>query len=234
MKTIFKKLAALCAVLVLGGPGVAMLHAQQGGPPQVGFIRIVNAISPGEGKANFFLDGDDLFPKGYELGQRTGGLGIKAGAHTIEVRKEGVEPGSTRITLETGETLTLIAFAERLPVEKEGDPPRWTTKILRLKQSDPEAGYRMTVLSVCTKPEVLIQAAVQGKGAIETSVVKRLAISRVDLGEARGEVLVRADDDVITTISPDSPGNYVVILYEDAEGVVRALSFYDPKFVIAG
>lgn len=231
MKTIFKILCLTVLACLASSPRA---HAQQGGPPQVGFIRIVNAVAPGEGNVKFFLDGEDLFPKGYKLGQRTGGLGIKAGSHNVEVRKEGVESGSTKITLAVGETLSLIAFAERLPVEKEGDPPRWTIKILRLKQSDPERGFRMTALSVCAKPEVVIQAAVQGKGTIETAIAKRLAITTVDLGQARGEVLIRADEEVITTVSPDSPGNYVVILYEDAEGVIRALSFFDPKFVIAG
>ncbi len=37
----------------------------------------------------------------------------------------------------------------------------------------------------------------------------------------------------INTISPDRPGNYVVVIYQNAEGEFRALSFYDPKYVIA-
>jgi hypothetical protein len=41
-------------------------------------------------------------------------------------------------------------------------------------------------------------------------------------------------DKTIGNISPDSPGNYVVILYENADGEIQSLSYYDPKFVIAG
>ena len=92
----------------------------------------------------------------------------------------------------------------------------------------------MTLVSVCEKDEVMIQAAVQGKGTIEKAYVKRLATTSVDLGQSRGEVLVKAGDEIVTTISPEDPGNYVVLLYQDAEGTVRALSFFDPKFVIAG
>lgn len=220
----------LAAVALLVTPG---LFAQEG-PPQVGFVRIVHAVAAGEGKANIVIDGEDIFPKGYQLGQRTGGFGLKAGAHSITVKKNGVEPGTTKITLNTGETMTLIAFSEKVPPKKEGDLPVWQTKILRLKQSDPERGYRMTLVSVCDKDEVTVKAANQGKGAIETAHVKRLTTTMVDLGGARGEVLVKAGEEIVTTLSPEDPGNYVVVLYQDEKGAIKALSFFDPKFVIAG
>lgn len=227
MRTISNIIAALAFVLFSG------LQAQDG-PPQVGFVRIVHAVAAGEGRANIVIDGEDIFPKGYQLGQRTGGFGLKAGSHSITVKKNGVEPGTTKITLNTGETMTLIAFSEKVPAKKEGDPPVWQTKILRLKQSDPERGYRMTLVSVCDKDEVTVKAANQGKGAIETAHVKRLTTTMVDLGGSRGEVLVKAGEEIVTTLSPEDPGNYVVVLYQDEKGAIKALSFFDPKFVIAG
>jgi hypothetical protein len=228
MKTIFNSIFAV-SLLCLASPILA-----QSGPPDVGFVRIVHAIAPGEGKANILIDGEDIFPNGYDLGQRTGGFGLKAGGHSITLKKEGVEAGTTKISLQTGETLTLIGFAEKMPAKVKEDPPVWVTKILRLKQSSPEAGYRMTLVSVCDDDVVTIKAAVQGKGTIETAQVKRLSTTTVDLGRSRGEVLVKAGDDIVTTISPEDPGNYVVVLYQDSDGKVKALSFYDPKFVIAG
>jgi hypothetical protein len=231
MKTISNILAAAIALAaVLSGPA----SAQQSGPPEVGFIRIIHALAPGTGKANMFIDGEDIFPKGYDLGQRTGGMGIKAGTHKITIKKEGLESGTTQVTLKTGETLSLIAFAEKVPAKKEGDPPVWIIRILRLKQSDPERGYRMTLVSVCDRKEVSILAAAQGKGTIEKATVERLKTTSIDLGNSRGEVLVKAGDEIVTTISPEDPGNYVVVLYQDAAGMIKALSYYDPKFVIAG
>jgi hypothetical protein len=206
----------------------------QDGPPQVGFVRIVNAVAAGDGKAAILIDGEDIFPKGYDLGQRTGGFGLKSGSHTITIRRNGVEPGSTKVDLKVGETMTLIAFAEKVPAEKKDDPPVWKTRILRLRQSDPERGFRMTLVSVCDKPEVTIQAAIQGKQTVESATVKRLATTMVDLGRSRGEVLIKSGDQIITTVSPEDPGNYVVLLYQDATGEIKALSFFDPKFVIAG
>ena len=204
-------------------------------PKDLAFVRIVNAVAPGEGRVNVQIDGEDIFPKGYTLGQRTGGLGLKAGAHTISIKKTGVESGNTKITLNTGETLTLIGFAEKVPPKKEGDPPVWVGKILRLKQSDPERGFRMTLISLCEEDEVKIQAVVEGRKTPETAYVKRLATtSRRSRPDACRSGWSRWRANVVTNVSTDDPGNYVVVLYQDADGKIKALSFFDPKFVIAG
>lgn len=233
MRTISNILAAVALSAIAFLPPAI---AQEEGPPQVCFVRIVNAVAAGEGNTRFEIDGEDIFPKGYKLGQRTGGFGLKAGSHSIRILKDGVEPGTTKVDLKTGETMSLIGFAEKLPPKKgeEDQPPVFTTRILRLKQSDPERGYRMTIVSVSSKDQVEVQAAIQGKGSVEKAFAKRLATTSVDLGRSRGEVLVKVGDEIVTTLSPEDPGNYVVVLYDDPDGNVKAISFFDPKFVIAG
>ena len=204
------------------------------GSPEVGFLRIINAIAPGNGTTRVLIDGEELFPKGYQLGQRSGGIGLAAGPHTVTLQKNDVESGTTKIDLKSGETLSLIGFAEKIPATDDHAPQRWTTKILRLKQSDPERGFRMTLLSVCDLDEVKVEAIIPGKSDITTAHVKRLATTAIDLGSTRNEAMVKVVGEVIATISPDEPGNHVVVLYQDADGKIRALTFFDPKFVIAG
>jgi hypothetical protein len=202
--------------------------------PEVGFVRIVNAVVPGTGNAAFLLDGRNLFPEGYKLGQDTGGYGVKAGSLRIEVRKEGVESGRTVLALGTGETMTLIAFAERLPVIDEEDPPRWTIRLLRLRQQEPERGYGLSFVSVCDADETAVSVSIEGRKPAKRVFARRLAITKLDIGSRQAGVGVGIGDRKLTHISTDSPGNYVVVLYENADGEVQALSFYDPKFVIAG
>ncbi|MBU6170884.1 MAG: hypothetical protein KGQ87_05260 [Verrucomicrobia bacterium] len=204
------------------------------GSPEVGFLRIINAIAPGNGTTRVLIDGEDLFPKGYQLGQRSGGIGLAAGSHTVTLQKNGVEIGTTKIDLKSGETLSLIGFAEKIPATDDHAPPRWTTKILKLKQSDPERGFRMTLLSVCDLEEVKVDAMIPGNKDITAAHVKRLSTAVIDLGSTRSEAMVKVGGEIVTTVSPDEPGNHVVVLYQDAEGKVRALTFFDPKFVIAG
>jgi hypothetical protein len=224
MKTISKS-------LVLLGMLCVPLFGQR---PEIGFVRIVNAVSPGTGNASFLIDGRSLYADGYALGQTTGGYGVKAGSIDIEVRKTGVEPGSTRVSLGIGETMTVIAFAERLPAKKPDDPPKWGIKLLRLKQQEVERGYGVSLISVCKPEEIPLKLTVEGREAPVRAFAKRLAISKVELGGKRGEIMVSHEERVLANISPDSPGNYVVILYENAEGIIEALSYYDPKFVVAG
>ena len=222
-------LAVFANFLVLG----QAVHAQQESP-KFGFVRIVNAVCHGVGNAKFSLDGEDIYPTGYKLGQTSGGLSMKQGSHSITVSKEGVEKGTAKIDLVTGETTTVIAFAELVPARKKDDPPVWTIKLLRLKQREVEKGYGLTLVSVAKEPETNVQLAIQGKGAIEKSIVNRLGVTNVNLGEARGEVFVKVGDRILTTVSPDTPGNYVVVIYEGEDGKATAIYFYDPKFVIAG
>ena len=227
MKTISNILIALLALAL-------PLLAQGGGRPEVGFIRIVNAVSPGTGNASFLIDGRNLYADGYTLGQTTGGYGVKAGDLKVEVRKQGVESGSTTVRLAAGETVTVIAFAERVPPKKEDDPPAWAVKLLRLKQQDVERGFGVSLVSVCRAEETAVDLVVEGRERPERAFAKRLGITKVELGRIRSEIAIRMGEKTIGNISPDSPGNYVVILYENAEEQVEALSYYDPKFVIAG
>lgn len=228
MKMISNILAATWLLAI----GTIPAHSDESAP-KVGFIRIINAVAPGEGKTRVRINGEDIFTKGYELGQRSGAMGLNAGTHTIAFEKSGITSGSTKITLNPGETITLIGFAEKIPTSND-TPPEWTTKILRLKQSDPERGFRMTLLSVCSLNELKVDAFIPSTQRVTSAQAKRLNPTTIDLGTTRGEVLLSIDREPLTTVSPDEPGNHVVVLYEDAEGKTRALSFFDPKFVIAG
>ena len=232
MKTISKLLAGLGVIASFTASG-PQARAQQD-PPGVGFVRIVNAVAPGEGKANIIIDGEDIFPKGYNLGQKTGGFGLTAGPHTISFRKAGVASGTTQITLIKGETLSLIGFAEKVPAEKPEDPPVWRTKLLHLKQSEPQHGYGVVLVSLCPQDEIKVQTEVQGTRKPEMVHAKRLVVTRVNLGKSRKEVLLKTGGETVARVSPEEPGNYVVVFYEDADGKIKALSFYDPKFVVAG
>jgi hypothetical protein len=232
MKTIFKPLIRLFAFVALAAttPSVFAQKDQM----EIGFIRLINVVAPGEGNTNFLIDGADLLPKGYPLGQKTGGFGVKAGSHSISVKKTGVKTGTTNFTLAKGETLSLVAFAEKVPAEDKDAPPVWEIKILRLKQSDPESGYRLAFLSLCSSDEVKVSTVIEGKDEPQTVYAKRLVVTGVNIGKAKKETEIKVGNESLAWVSMDVAGNYVVIFYEDEKGKVKGLSFFDPKFVMAG
>lgn len=232
MKTTFK----LPALLAIAAAFFMTLRhaAAQNEQPEIGFLRIVNAVAPGEGNASILVDGKDLYPKGYKLGQKTAGFGVAAGEHTISIKKTGVETGTTKVTLKKGETLSMIGFAEKMEPIKEGEPVKWRTKILLLKQSDPESGYRLALVPLCSQDELKIEIQVQGRPQPEISYAKRMVVTPLGLGKSKPEVNIKVAGESVATIAPEDPGNYVVVFYEDESGKIKALSFYDPKFVVAG
>lgn len=199
-----------------------------------GFLRIINAVAQGSGKAAFAIDGRDVYADGYTLGQTTGEYGVRTGGHVITVRKAGVETGHTSIQLKDGETVTLVAYAEQLPPKELSDPPKWALRLLRMRQQDESKGFALTLVSVCKAEETVVNLLSADSGAVEKAFLKRLAIIKRDLERKRGEVFIRMGDRVLTSILPESPGNNVVIFYEDREGRIEVLSYYDPKLLAEG
>jgi hypothetical protein len=235
MRTIFKRRHFLALFLGLGICLPASAQAPEGEMPKVGFIRLVNAVGPGTGNINLKIDGKDKYPTGYKLGQRTGGIGLPVGAKKITVTKEGVEEGSTNLMVKQGETVTLVAFAEKVPAKDE-KPEHWAMRILLLKQRDAEDGFRLTVLSMCDEQETLFAYQKEADKEPTMTSVKRLMTTTIELGKRGGDVVLYQRDKktLLSMFRPDNKGNYVVMLYNDGTGALKALYFYDPKFVIAG
>ena len=75
---------------------------------------------------------------------------------------------------------------------------------------------------------------VETKRGTEITSLRRFEMSEIDLGRGRGGVEIRLGTEALASVSLDEPGRYLVVLYEDAKGVVRSFSFYDPKYGIAG
>jgi hypothetical protein len=217
-------------LLSIAACGMAFAQAKSG----TGLIRIVNAVAPGNGRVAFAINGRDVFPDGYALGQTTGEYSVKTGDLVVTIRKTGVETGRTNIQLKADETITLVAFAERIPTKELSDPPKFAVRLLRMKQQDEAKGFALSLVSVCKAEETAVDLNTIDSGSVEKAFAKRFAIIKVDLDRKQGEVFVKSGDRVITTVSPDSPGNYVVILYENPEGLIEAVSYYDPKLLTAG
>jgi hypothetical protein len=226
MKTIFNGLLLLLASVVN--------VVAQTEKPSAGFLRVVHLVAPGEGTLRVKLDGVELFPRGYELGQRTGGIGLPTGGHVLELAKNGVESVKEKLDLPQGETITVLAYAEKLPPTREGEPPRWAIRLRKLPAATPVEGYRLSLISFCDREELVVRTFIETKRKTETTPLKRFQTSEIDLGRSRGGVEVRLGNEALATVSLDEPGNYIVVLYEDASGRVRALAFYDPKLELAG
>ena len=212
--------------VVLSG-GVAQGQDAQRGP--FGFIRLLNAVSIGTGKLEFFIDGKSVRPDGYQLGNITGGIALKPSTYKVEFRRDGVKDGETRVIVAANDTTILIPFAEQLPVS-EGQPGRWEIWILRLKQHAAEDQRTATFVSVSREPELKVEIR-QSDGKWHPVLVKRLGIARADIRQARGYLSVRCKQQELSAVSVGAAGNFVSVLYEDENGILRSKTFQDYKYL---
>jgi hypothetical protein len=217
MKMIFKILAVL---LVTASAVVA-----QGDEKKVGYIRLIHALAPGEGKLSLILDGADVYPSGYQLGNATGGIGVKAGRCKVVIRRDGVEEGETDVDVVMGETTTVIPFAERIPATDD-KPAHWQIRILRLKQTKRQEGRVATFVSVSVQPEVTVEMR-EPEGGWSKVFVKRFGTANLPMNYPEGYVPLRVGEQKLSPIPVMDEGTYVVVLFDDAEGKLASISFRD-------
>lgn len=201
------------------------------GPVPTCFIRIANAVAPGTANVNVLINGKDAYPSGYKLGAVTGGIGLPPGSHTVTIRREGVKEGTTKISLEKDQTVTLIPFAERVPATDQ-EPAHFVIRILRLKQKEVQGGRSASFVSVSGQPELLVEMRAPS-GSWAKVPVKRLAIGETPILYPEGYAPVRVNGKEMESIPIGEPGNYVAVLYDDAEGNIKAVNFRDFKFLSA-
>lgn len=225
MKTIFKSLVLFLTTYISG------FAEKDPAAVPMGFIRVVDAIAKGTGPLNVFFDGEDMRPKGYQLGDATGGIGLKPGSHKVKFVREGVVEGTTTVILEKNQTVTLIPFAELVPATDQ-KPEHFRVQILRLKQKSVDSGRVVTFVSVSSNPELKAEL-MNDDGTWVGSFVKRLAIAEVVMKSSQAFVPVRLNGMMTNPIPVGGDGNYVVVLYDDADSKVQSLYFRDFRYLSA-
>jgi hypothetical protein len=225
MKTIFNIL-----LISVGSCCLALAQKNASASP-TGFIRVVNGVAQGVGTIKVLIDGDDMRPKGYNLGEATGGIGLSAASHKVTFKKEGVKEGTTNVALEKDQTVTLIPFAEKVPATDQV-PAHYKIQILRLKQKEVESGRTASFVSVSAIPEIKVELQDE-EGKFTTTYVKRLSVAETPLNYSQGYAPAKVNGDSIKPIPIGGSGNYVVVLFDDAEGKIQSIYFRDFKFLSA-
>ena len=112
-------------------------------------------------------------------------------------------------------------------IESEGHPRRW------LILAAVSLGMFMTLVCFCEEKELAIDVYEGVSDRRMKMVAPRLKAERIELGsgEVRAEVSYKGE--ALMTLKAEENGNYVVMIFEDGGKGKKAISFYDPKFVMA-
>jgi hypothetical protein len=194
-----------------------------------GFIRLLNAVAVGEGKLEFLIDGRHVREEGYVLGDVTGGIPRRPGSYSMKFRREGIVDGETRLVVVKDETVTLIPFAEFVPAT-EKKPAHWIIRILRLRQSGDREKNTATFVNLTRKPEIMVRIQQPDESWNRLSV-KRLGMERTSIQQRAGYVPIQTDGGDLKPLSVGTSGNFVSVIYEDSEGVIRSQNFQDLKYL---
>lgn len=219
-------LITLCMAFVLGRAHAQSEDAAHG---PYGFIRLMNAVSQGTGKLDILIDGIPVRAEGYQLGDMTGGIPLRPKSYNIEIRREGVKKGVTKVDASNNDTTTLIPFAELIPARDER-PAYWEIHILKLKQFDPESKRTASFISVSAEPELKVEIQ-QSDDKWEPVFVKRLGVARTNIKQSHGYLAIRCKDRNLKAMSIAPSGNFVCVLYDDENGVVQSEAFIDYKYL---
>jgi hypothetical protein len=217
-------------VLAMQATWISAQEKEEPSPP-TGFIRIANAIAPGTGNVKVLIDGKNVYAPGYKFGAVTGGIGLPPGGHSVTIRREGVEEGTTRVSIDKGQTITLIPYAESVPATDQ-EKAHFEIRILRLKQKEIQDGRGASFVSVSGQPEIVAEIR-DPAGKWEKVHVKRLSIGEAVIRYPEGYVPIRVNRKDVEPIPIGDAGNYVVVLYDDPEGNLKSLNFRDFKYLSA-
>lgn len=227
MKIIFKLFSVGMVVSLLS----LVAYSQESGGEKSGFIRLANAVAPGTGRLVLKVNGENLNPKGYKLGDATGGIPLKPGTHEVVISREGVKEGKTKVNIALNETTIIIPFAEQVPAS-DTEPAHWEIRVLRLKQQEPEYERSATFVSVSQNPEIRVEMG-ESPGKWNPVFVKRLGVTQAPIKILQGYAALRSGEIELESIPVAEAGNYVVLLYDDPDGKTQALNFRDQKFLSA-
>jgi hypothetical protein len=91
----------------------------------------------------------------------------------------------------------------------------------------------MTLVSFCEEDQLTIdihEGMSDRKMKVET---RRLKVERLELGNGDVIAEISCQGSPLTTLNAQENGNYVVMIFENGDQGKKAISFYDPKFVMA-
>lgn len=211
---------------------MAMPANAQNDDPTVGprgFMRLMNAVGVGSGKLDFMIDGVKVREEGYQLGDVTGGIPRKPASYKITFRRNGIEAGETKLELTRNETTTLIPFAEFVPAT-EKKTAYWIIRILKLKQSEHRDKKTATIVNLTRNPALKVQIRQPDESWV-TLTVNRLALERTPILQRTGYIPMKTESGDLKPLSVGTSGNFVSIVYEDADGMTCSQNFQDLKFL---
>lgn len=194
-------------------------------PPDLGFLRIVNA-SGHPGPLWVTVNGVKLAEAtGYADGEATGAMGIIDKNLVLELRHDLLGEVKQSVTLKAGMITSVIAVAAKKEENKEGknEKERKVELAVHLLELPVSYSDQPSTLSVMQfTPATQLSAEVAGTTmSLEAAKVQSMTIT-----SAMAAFLeVKLQGQIVAQLNFKDPAGQVVVLYTDPKGVVKSTQF---------
>jgi len=197
------------------------LHAQ--GDGAVGYFRLANATGL-DGELHFFMDGEDLNPKGYKSGETTGSLGVAVPTVKLTAKHPLCDDTEYQIKLQPGEQTAVIAYVEPQVDPTTGEVKKRTLKFSTLQRKNGKGKRTATLLFLSVSQPIELDMNGQ---PVTLTPMKQLDIG---FGDARSTgVSLSVDKKTIGSLDIEDAGDYAVIVFDKADGTHGCITFYNTR-----
>ncbi len=193
----------------------------------LGYLRLVNLVTAGEGKTEFFLNNQTIYAKGYTSGESTAAMGIERGSYTLKVKKTGNEEAEIELSLEEGPTQTIIAYS--VPKrDKDGKIVKWNIQLEPYLGRKTKHSYEVACVSFLSTSEFTIGVQA-GSEPVSEMILTPQKVQSFDAKKSQTYVTFRIKGKTFYRLGISDPGSYFVMIYQTPEGEVKAAHYYDSK-----
>lgn len=210
------KLLCLFTWLLAGGA-----QAQEDGT--VGYFRLANATGL-DGMLHFYLEGEDLNPKGYKSGATTGSLGVSVPTAKLKASHPLCEDTEYVLKLQPGEQTAVIVYVEPQMDQKTGEVKKRTLKFATLERKDGSKKRTATLLFLSVSQPINLD--MNGK-PVTLAPMKQQDIG---FGDSRSTgVALEVGGQKIGNLDIEEAGDYAVIVFDKSDGTHGCITFYNTR-----
>lgn len=197
------------------------LHAQNDGT--VGFFRLANATGL-DGQLHFYLEGEDLNPRGYKSGETTGSLGVAVPTVKLKASHPLCDDTEYELKLEPGEQTAVIAYIEPQMDQRTGEVRKRTLKFNTLERKSGSKKRTATLLFLSVSQSIDLD--MNGKPVTLTALKQQ----DIGFGDSRSTgVSLSVGKQSIGNLDIEEAGDYAVIVFDKADGTHGCITFYNTR-----
>lgn len=191
-------------------------------------VRVVHAVGQGQGGLQIELDGLPWRAAAQmQPGEVSSLRRLEPGPHRFQIARRGLDALRCQVRLEAGKSVTLVCYAAQVD---RGDRIAWVIRVRMLNDLNPGERRVVRFVYVGSSPRQWIECRQWGQ-PWNALILNRLRPELVEIIQPRGYLPLRSRGRPLPALPVSDEAAHVVILYEDAKGLITSLSYRERPLI---